>query len=54
LHDVILSLRAMLEDSPGFEGVVPLLEDLIEPPNVDSVNSSFSYLFKCNQSYHSP
>ena len=32
LQDVILGLRHMLEESVGFEGVKPILCDLLEPP----------------------
>jgi hypothetical protein len=34
----------MLESSEGFEGVVPLLEDMLEPPDVRNVEQSFEYL----------
>jgi len=44
LQDVILSLRVMLEDSADFQGVVPILEDLLEPPDMANVQRSFSYL----------
>ena len=44
LQDVILGLRNMLEDSPTFEGIVPLLEDLLEPPDMSNVAKSFDYL----------
>ena len=46
LQDVILDLRTMLEDSAGFKGVVPLLEDLLEPPETDNVGKSFDYLHR--------
>ncbi len=44
LQDVILSLRTMLEDSANFDGVVPILEDLLEPPDMGNVEKSFGYL----------
>jgi HrpA-like RNA helicase len=34
----------MLEDSANFAGVVPILEDLLEPPNMSNVKKSFDYL----------
>lgn len=34
----------MLEASVGFSGVVPILEDLLEPPNMKNVSKSFDYL----------
>lgn len=46
LQDVILDLRTMLEDSAGFEGVVPILEDLLEPPDMNNVEKSFEYLHR--------
>ena len=44
LQDVILSLRSMLESSISFNGVVPILEDLLEPPDMRNVHKSFDYL----------
>ena len=44
LQDVILSLRSMLEASISFDGVVPILEDLLEPPDMKNVHKSFDYL----------
>lgn len=44
LQDVILGLRSMLEASVGFNGVVPILEDLLEPPDMRNVKKSFDYL----------
>lgn len=46
LHDVILNLRHMLEKCDDFDGVVPVLEALIEPPDVENVDNSFQYLFE--------
>ena len=34
----------MLEDSANFDGVVPILEDLLEPPDMGNVAKSFDYL----------
>ena len=45
LQETILTLRVMLEGSVGFEGVIPLLRDLIQPPDMDNVESSFEHLF---------
>jgi len=36
----------MMEDSYEFEGVVPILLDLIEPPDVENIEKSFEYLFQ--------
>ena len=47
LQDVILSLRTMLEDSNDFDGVVPILQDLIEPPDMVNVDRSFQLLYNC-------
>jgi HrpA-like RNA helicase len=44
LHDIILNLRHMLEKSEGFSGVKPVLQDLIEAPNLINVENSFQYL----------
>eukprot|EP00603_Paraphysomonas_imperforata_P009533 CAMPEP_0114465236 /NCGR_PEP_ID=MMETSP0104-20121206/8383_1 /TAXON_ID=37642 ORGANISM="Paraphysomonas imperforata, Strain PA2" /NCGR_SAMPLE_ID=MMETSP0104 /ASSEMBLY_ACC=CAM_ASM_000202 /LENGTH=1658 /DNA_ID=CAMNT_0001638425 /DNA_START=38 /DNA_END=5014 /DNA_ORIENTATION=+ len=45
LQETILNLRIMLENSHGFEGVVPLLENLIDPPDMENVQASFDMLF---------
>jgi HrpA-like RNA helicase len=45
LHNIILSLRHMLENSEDFKGVVPVLQDLLEPPDVVNINCSFEYLY---------
>lgn len=45
LHDVILKLRFMFEDSVDFEGVSPILANLIEPPeNMVNFQQSLDYL----------
>jgi HrpA-like RNA helicase len=46
LHNIILNLRHMLENSDDFAGVVPVLEDLLEPPDVENVESSFEFLYE--------
>ena len=46
LQDVILGLHIMMEDSMNFEGVVPILEDMLEPPEMVNVEQSFEYLHK--------
>jgi hypothetical protein len=48
LQDVILSLRSMMEDTPDFEGVVPILDDLLEPPDIQNVVNSFEFLHSSN------
>lgn len=44
LQDVILSLRVTLGNSHDFDGTVPILESLLEPPDVGNVSKSFEYL----------
>ncbi len=44
LQDTILTLRAMLQDSDGFNGCIPILSDLLEPPLMDNINKSFTVL----------
>jgi HrpA-like RNA helicase len=46
LQETILSIRIMLETSPTFQGVIPVLEQLIEPPDTRNVANSFQYLFE--------
>jgi len=48
LQDVILGLRNMLESSSDFEGVVPILQDLLEPPDTRNVANSFDFLYAAN------
>eukprot|EP01041_Mallomonas_annulata_P005183 gene5183-10365_t len=48
MQDTILRLRAMLEDTDSFEGVVPVLMDLLEPPDMENVEKSFDYLFRAD------
>ena len=45
LEDTILDLRGAFESSPDFEGVVPVLENLIEPPDTSTVEIAFSQLY---------
>jgi len=44
LQETILSIRVMMEMSMDFEGVVPVLEELIEPPDLYNIQRSFEYL----------
>jgi HrpA-like RNA helicase len=44
LHGIILSLRHMLESSENFSGVTPVLESLLEPPDVTHIAKSFELL----------
>ena len=44
LEDVILQLRQMLESS-HFAGVIPVLESLIEPPDMNNVDMSIAHLY---------
>lgn len=46
LQETILNLRVMLETSEDFDGVVPLLEDMLEPPDVRNVQQSFENLYE--------
>jgi HrpA-like RNA helicase len=45
LHDLICGLMAMLEDSADYEGVVPVLADLPQPPDLINVTNSFEFLY---------
>ena len=45
LQDVILNLRAMLQDAADFNGVVPVLQDLLEAPPVSNIDKSFQVLY---------
>lgn len=45
LHDMILKLRSMLEDSLDFNGIIPVLSELPEPPEIENISKSFEYLF---------
>ncbi|CAM9128667.1 unnamed protein product, partial [Ectocarpus fasciculatus] len=46
LEDVVLNLRAMLEESPDFTGVVPILESLLEAPATENISASFDKLYE--------
>lgn len=48
LEDVILNLRAMLEESRDFTGVVPILESLLEAPKTENIEASFEELYLQN------
>ena len=52
LQDIILRLRAMLEDAESFEGVEPVLMELLEPPDVNNVHQSFDFLFNSTLLVH--
>lgn len=41
LDETILNLRSMLETATDFEGVVPILEDTLEPPNMTHITNAF-------------
>jgi len=45
LQEVIFNLRINFESARDFAGVEPILEDLLEPPEMANVASSFDYLF---------
>ena len=45
LQETILNLRVMLESSCEFEGVVPLLKDMLQPPDMGNVEQSFEFLY---------
>ena len=38
----------MLESAHDFEGVVPILNDLLEPPSMANIEMSFDYLYQVN------
>lgn len=44
LDDTILNLRVMLEDIKSFNGVLPILAELLEPPDVKNIMLSFEAL----------
>jgi hypothetical protein len=44
LSDVTVRLRALLEDSADFEGVVPVLESMLDPPDLHHVDACFTAL----------
>lgn len=46
LHDMILKLRGIMEKSLDFNGVIPILADLPDPPNLNNLRKSFEYLFE--------
>jgi len=46
LEDVVLNLWVMMEDAPDFEGVVPVLDGLIEPPAMGNIKTSYMELFQ--------
>ena len=41
----------MLEDAKDFEGVVPVLLNLLEPPEMSNINHSFNYLHEGKSSW---
>lgn len=53
LQEVILSMRVMFESAKGFDGVIPLLEELVEPPDMDNVMLSFTYLYEAGRTLQS-
>eukprot|EP01036_Dinobryon_divergens_P039497 gene39497-52071_t len=46
LQEVILNLRITFGTASQFNGVVPILQDLLEPPEMSNVDASFDYLFE--------
>jgi HrpA-like RNA helicase len=38
----------MMQDARDFEGVVPILDELLEPPDISNVIKSFHYLHESN------
>ena len=44
-QDLILQLRTMFEESENFDGVVPILQSLLQPPDMSNVDRSFRVLF---------
>lgn len=48
LHEIVLTLKAIFEDSDEFIGVTPILKDLLEPPDLSKLPHCFDYLYKAN------
>eukprot|EP00605_Chrysophyceae_sp_TOSAG23-4_P000579 GSChrysophyteH1.ASY1.ANO1.656.1 assembled CDS len=48
LQDTILTLRYMMQDSEFFQGCIPILEDLLEPPPMSNINRSFEALHQAS------
>ena len=46
LQETILNLRVMLETSENFDGVVPILESMLNPPEIQNINASFASLYE--------
>jgi HrpA-like RNA helicase len=44
-QDLILQLRSMFEESDDFEGVVPILDSLLQPPDTGNIERSFDVLY---------
>ena len=44
MQDVILNLRVMFDSATDFNGVAPILQSLLEPPDVHNVHKSYEYL----------
>lgn len=38
-------MRSVLENSADFNGVVPIMQDLLQPPDISNVKKSFDHLF---------
>lgn len=47
-EEMIIKLRSTLEKSLDFTGVMPVLENLIEPPDLDNIEKSFASLHVMN------
>ena len=43
-QDLILQLRAMFEDAEDFDGVIPILQSLLQPPETSNIERSFQIL----------
>jgi hypothetical protein len=46
LQEVILDLDLMFETTPSFQGVVPILSELLEPPEMQNITQSFQHLYE--------
>lgn len=42
LEETVLNLRSMLESTVDFKGVIPILEDTIEPPHMTHIYNAFN------------
>lgn len=46
LHETVLSLKATFQDAHDHHGVVPILTDMLESPDLSKVDDCFEYLYR--------